>query len=248
MLTLGVESATDQCGCALADGGGLLAEVRVLLGRRHAEMLAPQVGFVCEQAGVTLSGLGAVAVDAGPGLYTGLRAGLATAQAIAMALGVPVAAVSSLEALAFGAAVCGASPSLTLSVIDARRGEVFWGWYSTSGEGDLAELTKPAVGAPEDLAAEIRRGEVVGRSAFGGAGRILVVGDGARRYAEVMGASARLELAGEELRFPPPSAVALLGRRRAVAGETLAPEHVEPVYLRPHDASRRAWHAPTRTP
>ena len=76
---------------------------------------------------MTLGDVDVVAVDCGPGLYTGLRAGLATAKATAAALGVPVVPVGSLEALAFGARP---RPGDTvLSVLDARRGEVFWAWY-----------------------------------------------------------------------------------------------------------------------
>ena len=174
MLVLGIESASDQCGCALAGAEGVVAEARLALPRRHAEALAPQMRFVCEQASVALGDVEAVAVDCGPGLYTGLRAGLATAKATAAALGIGVVPVGSLEALAFGAAAlappvagvpagsgagarpgttvgvlgsgaaalappvsgvqvgagAGARPGTTvLSVLDARRGEVFWASY-----------------------------------------------------------------------------------------------------------------------
>ena len=183
MLVLGIESASDQSGCALANDGGVVAEARLALPRRHAEALAPQMRFVCEQAGVALGDVDVVAVDCGPGLYTGLRAGLATAKATAAALGVEVVAVGSLEALAFGARP---RPGDTvLSVLDARRGEVFWAWYrcvaatadpgnaasagSVRGAGSLpgaaggparavgglVPLSLPQVGAPTALAAEI---------------------------------------------------------------------------------------------
>ena len=230
MLILGVESATDLCGCALACENGLIAETRVLLRRRHAELLAPQIRFLCEQTGVSLRDLDAVAVDVGPGLYTGLRAGLATAQATAQATGVPVVAVCSLEALAFGA-----SSPLFLSVLDARRGEVFWACYSASEEGELSEVAPPAVGPPERLLEYL---EVLELPFEHFDGQITVAGDGAHRYLNVLAASPQLKLAGGCRRFPSPAAVALLGLRRAADGNLLAAEAVEPVYLRSPDAEK----------
>ena len=333
MLVLGIESASDQCGCALAGAEGVVAEARLALPRRHAEALAPQMRFVCEQAGVALGDVEAVAVDCGPGLYTGLRAGLATAKATAAALGVGVVPVGSLEALALGAAAlappvsgvrgqAGAGPgagsgagvrsaaaqpgTTVLSVLDARRGEVFWASYrhvaalddhaagaaadpahesgsrvaaglgtvgtdsagglsdsiadaaarapareqdvdagSGSGAGStapaagLVQLTAPAVGAPADLRAAIISGQAAGDRA---AGDILLVGDGALRYADLL-AVGRAVFAGPELRFPSPAAVALLGRERALAGGAVPPAEVEPRYLRPPDVQ-----PPTRRP
>ena len=233
MLVLGVESASDQCGCALVGESGVLAEARLALPRRHAEALAPQMRFVCEQAGVALGDVDAVAVDCGPGLYTGLRAGLATAKATAGALGVGVVAVGSLEALAFGAS---ASRGDTVhSVLDARRGEVFWAWYRCSvgdfaGMGDrLVELSAPRVGPPGYVREEITSSD------DRASGEIVVVGDGALLYAEVL-AVGRAVIAGPELRFPSPAAVALLGRARALAGGAIPPGQIEALYLRSPDA------------
>ena len=252
MLVLGVESASDQCGCALATDGGVVAEARLALPRRHAEALAPQMRFVCEQAGVALGDVDVVAVDCGPGLYTGLRAGIATAKAAAAALGVRVVPVGSLEALAFGARP---RPGDTvLSALDARRGEVFWAWYrcvdvdadadaaAGAGVGGLVPLSAPQVGVPAVPAAELASRLAAPPSAIPLSasdlprGSILVVGDGALRYADVLVVSPRVVMAGPELRFPSPGAVALLGRERALAGGTIPPEQVEALYLRPPDA------------
>ncbi len=249
----------------------MIAEARLALPRRHAEALAPQMRFVCEQAGVALGDVEAVAVDHGPGLYTGLRAGLATAKATAAALGIGVVPVGSLEALAFGAAVDARPGGTVLSVLDARRGEVFWAWYrhvtdsggefpsaipghadgtttrastgqrdadvgagdcaSNSGGrlGRLVELSAPRVGPPADLLAGTNWPD--DRTS----GDIVVVGDGALRYADLL-AVTRAVIAGPELRFPSPAAVATLGRERALAGGTVTPEQVDAVYLRPPDA------------
>ena len=277
MLILGIESASDQCGCALANEAGVIAETRLALPRRHAEALAPQMRFVCEQAGVALTDIEAVAVDHGPGLYTGLRAGLATAKAAAAALEIGVVPVGSLEALALGAAAVAQPGETVLSVLDARRGEVFWAWYRIAppppeppapdllasdlpasdllaaglgiatdlsggpagGEGDsssaglstssLVRLSAPQVGPPTDLLAALTSpGERPG-------GRTVVVGDGALRHADLLAVD-HVVLAGPELRFPSPAAVALLGRLRALTGGTVTPDQVDALYLRSPDA------------
>ena len=84
MLILGIESAGTQVGCAVGGHEGVLASAHSGRGRRHAEALAPQIDFVRRQAGIRLSEIGAVAVDVGPGLFTGLRVGIATAVAMAI--------------------------------------------------------------------------------------------------------------------------------------------------------------------
>ncbi|MDE0653208.1 MAG: tRNA (adenosine(37)-N6)-threonylcarbamoyltransferase complex dimerization subunit type 1 TsaB [bacterium] len=231
MLVLGIESASDQCGCALAATGGVIAEARLALPRRHAEALAPQMRFVCEQAGVALGDVDVVAVDCGPGLFTGLRAGLATAKATAAALGIGVVPVGSLEALADGAAAVAQPGETVLSVLDARRGEVFWAWYRLAAEptSRLVQLSAPQVGPPADLLPALTSpGDQP-------SGRTIVVGDGALRYADQLEAG-NVVLADPELRFPSPAAVALLGRERALTGGTVAPEQVDALYLRSPDA------------
>jgi tRNA threonylcarbamoyladenosine biosynthesis protein TsaB len=112
-LTLAFDTATDAASCALVRDGDVLGErpsraVRIL--HDIDEMLAG--------AGVEPAALDRIVVGTGPGSYTGLRMGLVTARALALSLGIPVAGVSTLDALAAGSA--GARP-----VVDARRGEVF---------------------------------------------------------------------------------------------------------------------------
>lgn len=250
MLVLGIESASDQCGCALVSDDRVVAETRLALPRRHAEALAPQIRFVCEQAGVALSDVDVVAVDHGPGLYTGLRAGLATAKATASALGVGVVAVNSLEALAFGAAPAIAPCDVVISSLDARRGEVFWAAYLV-GATDLEEvihgIKTPHTGTrpdPRENGFNTRLTCLMPPRVDTprGQGEVIFDPDGLESYT-----SARLVGVGKgeespdyrlppELLYPSPAAVALLGREKALAGQTVAPEAVTPLYLRPPDA------------
>ena len=86
MLILGLESATAQVGCAIGGHEGVLASSHSARGKRHAENLTPAIEFVCRQARVELQEISCVAVDNGPGLFTGLRVGVASGKAIAQAL------------------------------------------------------------------------------------------------------------------------------------------------------------------
>lgn len=264
MLVLGIESASDQCGCALANEDGVIVETRLALPRRHAEALAPQMRFVCEQAGTALGDVDVVAVDNGPGLYTGLRAGLATAKATAAALGIEVVPVGSLEALAHGTAAVAQPGETVLSVLDARRDEVFWAWYRVAGPTpeppaadppapDPSSATDPAGGPAGDEGDPSSAGDtrliqlsaprvspptdlLAGLSSCDRpTGRTVIVGDGAIRHAGLL-ALDHVVLAGPELRFPSPASVALLGRQRALAGGATPPEQVEALYLRSPDA------------
>ena len=126
MIILGIESATSQVGCAIGGHEGVLASVHSSRGKRHAENLTPQIEFVLEQARISMDEISVVAVDVGPGLYTGLRVGITTAVSVAFGLGVPMIGVTSLDLLAYPVRYCS---KLIVATIDARRGEVFHANY-----------------------------------------------------------------------------------------------------------------------
>ena len=109
MLILGIESATSQVGAAIGGHEGVLASAHSSRGKRHAEVLTPQIDFVRRQARIDLTEISVVAVDVGPGLYTGLRVGIAAGMAIAFGLGVPMIGVSSSPSAVRGAAALEAS-------------------------------------------------------------------------------------------------------------------------------------------
>lgn len=94
MLILGIETATEQVGVALGGHEGVIASFEVVRGRRHAETLVPSIQFMLRQADVELDELGCIAVDVGPGLFTGMRVGLASAKALAQALRIPMIGIT----------------------------------------------------------------------------------------------------------------------------------------------------------
>ena len=222
MLILGIESATVQVGCAIGGHEGVLASTHSSRGKRHAESLTPAIEFLCRQARVELSEIGAVAVDLGPGLFTGLRVGIATAKAVAQALRVPMIGISSLDLLAFPARF---SPRLIAGVIDARRGEVFTALYRQV-PGGLQRTTELRVCSPDDLVSElVATGEDV-----------LLVGDGAIRYAAVFDEQPNLEVVDQDLAHPSARSLVQLAHARALREEWVQPWDLAPIYLRKPDA------------
>ena len=151
MIVLGIESATESVGVALAASDGVLASVEVARGRRHAESIVPCVQFVCERADIELSEVGAIAVDVGPGLFTGMRVGIATAKSLAMALNIPMVPMTSLEVLAAAEAT---TDDIIVPVVDARKSEVFWAMYRRTHQG-LELLHQPTVGSVDDLVSDL---------------------------------------------------------------------------------------------
>lgn len=224
MLVLGIDTATDQVSCAVGGHEGVLASMRTARSRAHAESLVPAVHFVCQQARIELAEVGAVAVDVGPGLYTGLRVGIATAKSLAFALGVPMVGLPSLDLLAFPVRFTG---RLVAAVIDARRGEVFWAFYRQV-PGGVQRVSGPVVGTPDDLVAELM---VVDDE-------ILAVGDGALRYADTLEGLTNLEHAGQGLEHPDASSLVQLAHARALREEFVSHEEITPLYLRQPDAVR----------
>ncbi len=222
MLILGIETATPQVGCAIGGHEGVLASFHATRGRRHAETLVPGIDFICRQARVDLDEIGAVAADVGPGLFTGLRVGVVSAKAMAMALRVPVIGVSSLDLLAFPVRW---THRRIVSVIDARRGEVFYRFYRQV-PGGVQRLSEQRVGGPDELCSEIlATGE-----------DFLAVGDGALRYADQLKELTRVEVGEAGLAYPSAGSLVQLAHARALREEFINPWELAPVYLRKADA------------
>jgi tRNA threonylcarbamoyladenosine biosynthesis protein TsaB len=154
---LGIESATPLASIAVIDDGRVLAEQRSDTAGHRADLLV-LIDAVCRAAGVAPADLDAIAVGAGPGSFTGLRIGMATAKGIAFAAGKPLWAVSSLAALAFPV-----DKPLVTAVLDARRGEIYAGVYRRTAGLPVLD-GEERVMPPNDLPAFARRGDEVSTS------------------------------------------------------------------------------------
>jgi len=222
MLILGIESATAQVGCAIGGHEGVLSSTHSARGRRHAESLAPQIEFALSQARVTIDEISVVAVDVGPGLFTGLRVGISTAMATAFGLSVPMIGVSSLDLVAFPVRH---TRRLIAAAIDARRGELFTAFYRQV-PGGMQRVTEPHVVTPDDLYGELQAAST----------ECLVVGDGALRYRELLGGITKVEIADESLAYPSAASLVALAHARALREEFVQPAEIAPMYLRRPDA------------
>lgn len=219
MIVLGLDTATSATAAALIGSSAGPLELRddppAGAHPGHATRLLAMIDELLGEARMEYAAVERIAVGTGPGTFTGLRVGVATARALAQSLGCELASVSSLRALARGA--LGAP---LLAVIDARRGEVFVTAHSAGGE----ELAAPRVLAP---------GAIAEMLATAGLGTARAIGDGAVRY------RAELEAAGAEV--PPDDSPLHLVRAAAVcelgAAATAIPwEQAVPDYLRRPDA------------
>jgi tRNA threonylcarbamoyl adenosine modification protein YeaZ len=165
VLVLALDTATPASTAAVAEvtGDALhgLAERRTVDPRAHGELLAPQIRATLAEAGVRPVDLAAIVAGIGPGPFTGLRVGLATAASMGQALGVPTYGVCSLDGLGLAA-----GPGRVLVATDARRHEVYYAIYL-----DGRRVTEPQVARPADLKVAADR----------------AVGEGALKYREILG-------------------------------------------------------------
>lgn len=223
MIILGIETATHQVGCAVGGVEGLRASFHAARGRRHAETLVPAIEFTCRAAEIELSEISVIAVDLGPGLYTGLRVGIATAKAMAQALRVPTIGLSSLDLLAHQVRH---TNRLIVPVVDARRGEVFSALYRRV-PGGIQRISEPKVSTADDL----------GNDLLAGREEALLVGDGALRYADVLGADAGIvEIGSVGNAYPSATDLVELAHPRAVREEFVPARELQALYLRKADA------------
>ncbi|MFC7329412.1 tRNA (adenosine(37)-N6)-threonylcarbamoyltransferase complex dimerization subunit type 1 TsaB [Marinactinospora rubrisoli] len=210
MLLLAFDTATPAVTAAVCEPDGAAVRVRARTStvdaRRHGELLTPGIRDVLARADATPADLTHIAVGIGPGPYTGLRVGLATAHALAEALGIACHGVATLDAIAHASG----RDTPFIAATDARRKEVFWARYADSA----TRIGEIAVDRPADVPT----------------GGLPVIGHGARLYADVFGRSPE---AAEPL-YPSAAALGEFAVRRLLAGAEL-PEP-RPLYLRRPDA------------
>jgi tRNA threonylcarbamoyladenosine biosynthesis protein TsaB len=178
MRILAFDTSANVTAVAVVSGDELLAEDIRAAEERHAETLLPRIQQCLQQSSLTLRDIDLFAVGVGPGSFTGVRVGVATAKGLALATGKPVRGVVSLAALASAAfAQAAVDAAYVVPILDAYKGEVFAAVYRVSATA--TELVLPAFNAlPAEAAANIAR-----QLAERGAQQARVLGSGYRRYA-----------------------------------------------------------------
>jgi tRNA threonylcarbamoyladenosine biosynthesis protein TsaB len=227
MTTLCIDTATDHGTIVVARDSQIKAIVRWHAAGKHAENIFGFIETALEDAQVTRDDLALVGVDVGPGRFTSVRVGLATAKGLALGLGLPIVGVDALRVLA--RSIEGDSALARISVMNAYRGDVFCGAYLLSG-GGWTELVEPSFGAPEHVFERIR--------AAIGDREVAVRGGGVAENAALIRKTFGITLDDQALRSDAVSADGLLDEVRHVS-ETEGPADLAllaPKYLRPSDA------------
>jgi tRNA threonylcarbamoyladenosine biosynthesis protein TsaB len=220
MIALGVDTSTPAGSVALADREQVLGEVNLTAGGHHQERLLRGVDLLLDLAGLSMARVDVLGVALGPGTFTGLRIGIATAKGLALARSIPAYGLSTLHAMALLHRELGLPVA---PMIDSGRREVYSALYLPGEDGAVA-LQEERGGAPRGFLEALP------------AGRVLFCGDGARRYRDLV-----LEVrgAGDCVITEPCFLGSTLARWAALRLQEKSPwslAALKPNYIRPPDA------------
>lgn len=217
MKLLAFETATEACSVALYVDGQVLERFEVAP-RRHAELSLPWAEQLLAEAGVARSQLDAIALSRGPGAFTGVRLAIAIAQGIALALDRPLLPVSTLQTLALRAP---ADAPRVLACIDARMGELYAARYLRDADGELQLQERELLVAPDAVQLPADDG------LWAGVGTGFAAGEG------VLSTRLQARLSSVDAQALPSAADVLkIAVPAMLRGEAIAPELVQPAYLR----------------
>jgi tRNA threonylcarbamoyladenosine biosynthesis protein TsaB len=231
---LAFDTSANVTSVAICEGSRVLHEDDSPSGDRHAETLLPRIEHALVASALTLEQIDLIAVGIGPGSFTGVRVGVASAKGFGLALGRPVCGVVSLSALALGAS-SSALPQGTIAaqgrwfapLLDAFKGELFAALYRASESG-LECALEPFHAAPH---AALQRIEAIAPAAF------ALFGGGLRRYADELGElPARAFVLDERFDAPRARYVAQLGEEAIERGHVTPLAELAPRYVRDSDA------------
>lgn len=219
MLTLGIDTGTKVCTVALVKEGKVLASYEVNMGMTHSEGLVPQMDQLFQRTGIAKKDLELIAVSKGPGSFTGLRIGLATAEAMAYALQIPMIAVSTLEVMAYNLPV---ENILLAPVLDAQKGNYYVAVYQWV-KGELQEIAPVEIMPGKELYGFLdhyHKQTVI----LGECGKIL------------LSDNTKVTLTPIWNRLPKAGAVALIGEQQHKVGADMDYFGTEPFYIRKSEA------------
>lgn len=227
MITVAMDTSCMTGGVAVLEGTRLVAEYTLSVKRTHSERLMSSLARAMEDADLSPEDIGLISCCTGPGSFTGIRIGVASAKAMGLALGIRISPVTGLEALCYGLP----AGERAFAMIDAKHGFCYAAAYLCTG-GMPKEILPPSVMGVEDVASEIVRGGIPHH----------MRGDGALCYEETL-----LRLSGKLALIPShedgiirPSKVGLCGIKRHESGGSLTPNELQPFYIKRSEAEAKA--------
>ena len=227
MKILALETSAVAASCCVADGEKLLSRAAVNAGLTHSRTLMPMVEAVLSSADLTVADVEAVAVAVGPGSFTGIRIGVATAKGLAFPADLPCVAVSTLEAMAyrlFGLPLSGR----VCAVMDARCKQVYTATFLIDN-GTLTRETPDEAIPMDDLFARLKDADTP----------VYLIGDGASLCFEAgKDIVPQLTRLPAHLQMQDADGVALVAAKKIAGGETVKAEQLLPTYLRLPQAER----------
>ncbi len=232
MRILAIDTSTMLGGIAIMDESLLIAESRLNVRSTHSERLMTEIEHCLKQSGIKISDIDVFAVAAGPGSFTGLRIGLSTVKGFYYATGKPIVSVPTLEALAWNFPY---SKYPVCTMLDARKKEVYAALFKWE-EGNFIRLINETSAKPEEFARDALRVTHDDKFIFAGEGSALY----RDKIIEVMGEKAIF--ASPEKTVPSPANVAVLGLKKAKAGEFSEPISLIPIYIRKSEAEIKIAH------
>jgi tRNA threonylcarbamoyladenosine biosynthesis protein TsaB len=253
MIVLAIDTSSARGGVALVRDGEVTAEKDFEAELAHGKELVPSIKEILEKEHLKVSEIDAIAVCVGPGSYTGLRIGVASAKTLAWSLGCKLVAVSSLEAIATGALPV--ATRYIVPIIDAQRERFYTALFRVSRGKVIRKTPDSALSAEQTiiLAASLATRQVTPAGnirATSGAAKnsqppVLAIGDGLRKLKSLLTCPGVI-FGGEEYWFVKARTVALLGESLVRKGEFADVKRLEPLYLRLSEAEEK-FHVTVRT-
>lgn len=233
MNIIALDSSGLVASVALVEEDRVVAEYTMNNKQTHSQTMLPMLDEIVKASGISKSDIDAIAISRGPGSFTGLRIGSATAKGLGLALNIPLIEIPTLEALAYNLFVPGSR--LICPIMDARRQEVYSGVYEIGTEAGVYPVKTVVEESAGPLSNLITKLNNLGRE-------VIFVGDAVPVYKDLIAEGMKVPyyFAPAHLSRQRAAAVGMLGTFRCLEGKTVKPEEHAPVYLRVSQAEREA--------
>lgn len=226
MKILAIESSAVTASVAIVTDGTVTAEYTVNFKKTHSQTLLPMIDQICQMTDTSPDELELIGVSVGPGSFTGLRIGVATAKGIALAKKIPVSPVPTLEAMAYNYID---TNEYICTVMDARRNHVYGAVYHFDKSGKLVEDVKKGLYSDKEMIGFINK---LGRE-------LVIMGDGVAVIDRVKDEiTCGYRFASPNMNTPRAASVAVLAGQMYNDGKAVAGCEVMPDYIRPSQAER----------